>query len=453
MILPPAFVLGASLLGLLLTLNAWRPIGRPFPIAVVAFFASWLTTELAGYHAALQAFVGVAALSLGAGAAWLRAAAAIVSFGSCLALIVLHLRSERARARVAAALREALGEDHAERVAPELGSWLRPASRWRLFFPFALGHADVETLRNVPFASVPRAPGGERITLRLDVHRHRAHPRRAPTLVYIHGGAWVLGFRERQGLPLLRHLAARGWVCFSIDYRLSPGATFPEHLVDVKRALAWVRAHADEYGADPDFVVACGNSAGAHLASLAALTPNDPRYQPGFEDAETSVAGCIGLYGVYDLFDRNGDARNGAMGHILERWVMKASKVAAPEAYAAGSPIDRIHPAAPPFLLIHGDRDTIAPARGSRRFAEALRAIASAPVAYVEVPDAQHAFEIFASPRAAHVVAGATSFLADVYSRHLEWRGREDAASAGRPRSGFVTRGEEGRPASLDRAV
>ena len=100
-------------------------------------------------------------------------------------------------------------------------------------------------------------------------------------------------------MPLLTHLAANGWVGFSIDYRLSPRATFPDHLVDVKRAIAWVREHADTYAVDPSFIAITGGSAGATLATLAALTPGDAALQPGFEHADTSVAVFVALYGLY----------------------------------------------------------------------------------------------------------------------------------------------------------
>src|SRR5439155_1458730 len=114
-------------------------------------------------------------------------------------------------------------------------------------------------------------------------------PRPLPAIVQVHGGGFVTGSR-REALPLVTHLAANGWATFSIDYRLSPRATFPDHLVDVKRAIAWVRENADAYGVDPSFVAVTGGSAGATLAALAALTANDETLQPGFEDADTSVA-------------------------------------------------------------------------------------------------------------------------------------------------------------------
>jgi acetyl esterase/lipase len=317
-----------------------------------------------------------------------------------------------------------MGADYEARIAPALRAWLGPSLAWsKILLPFPVRHSDVVTTRNVVFHRVAG------VDLKLDIHRRREASKASttgdaktgsPTLLYVHGGGWVIGQRRYQGLPLMKHLAARGWVCISVDYRLSPRATFPEHLIDVKRAIAWVREHATEHGADPDFVVLCGNSAGAHLAALAALTENDPRYQPGFEEVSTKVSACIGLYGIYDFTNRHGQWKNGGMVRLLERHVMKTSLGASPAAYADASPIDCVHEAAPPFLLVHGDSDTLAPTDESRRFCAALRAKARAPVVYAEIAHAQHAFEIFPSPRTAHFLSGATSFVAHVYSRYLE---------------------------------
>jgi len=80
---------------------------------------------------------------------------------------------------------------------------------------------------------------------------------------------------------MMLRMAAQGWVCVSADYRLSPHATFPDHLVDLKRALAWVRSHVAEYGGNPDFIVVAGQSAGGHLASLVALTAKPPGVPAG----------------------------------------------------------------------------------------------------------------------------------------------------------------------------
>jgi acetyl esterase/lipase len=231
-----------------------------------------------------------------------------------------------------------------------------------------------------------------------------------------------MGSKNAQALPLMYHLASRGWVCMSINYRLSPHATFPEHLIDVKSALKWIREHGAEYGADPDFVVVTGGSAGAHLSALVALTANDPEYQPGFEDVDTSVRACMPFYGVYDLTDRHGVWPHEGLRRLTERQVMKASIEEAPELYDKASPVSRIHTASPPFLVIHGASDSLAPVEEARRFVQAFREGARAPVVYAEIPGAQHAFELFPSLRTLLVMDGVERFLAHRYSQYLKER-------------------------------
>lgn len=116
-----------------------------------------------------------------------------------------------------------------------------------------------------------------------DIWRRRDLPRdaKAPVLVQVPGGAWVLGWRRPQAYPLMSHLAARGWVCVSLNYRVSPRHTWPDHIVDVKRALAWVKENIAAYGGDPNFVAISGGSAGGHLCALAALTPTIRDFSPG----------------------------------------------------------------------------------------------------------------------------------------------------------------------------
>ena len=126
--------------------------------------------------------------------------------------------------------------------------------------------------------------------------------------------------RSPQAYPLLSHLADHGWICVSIDYRVSPRNTWPDHIVDVKRALAWIKEHIAEYGGDPDFVAISGGSAGGHLAALAALTPNDPQFQPGFEDADTSVVAAVPIYGRYDWVSGRATAARNSSASCRSSW-------------------------------------------------------------------------------------------------------------------------------------
>jgi len=241
-----------------------------------------------------------------------------------------------------------------------------------------------------------------------------------------------MGDKERQGLPLLYHLAAAGWVCVSINYRLSPRSTFPDHLVDVKRAIAWVKDHIAEYGGDPGFLAITGGSAGGHLASLAALTAGDPELQPGFTGADTKVAACVPFYGVYDFTNRSGQGRADFV-RFLERRVLKKRFAAEREAFERASPMSRVHAGAPPFLVVHGTHDTLVPVADARLFVELLRQASGAPVGYIELPQAQHAFEVFSSVRTAYVIRGAARFLAFVYGEHVRAAQVRAAQSASAP--------------------
>jgi acetyl esterase/lipase len=402
----------AALVGAWFTWNAYRPTYRPAPLAVASFFAGWLTTELALHHIAWQmaataVFVWLGALDAPPG--WLALAITLVSWGF---LWRAHGRAWEAEAAVEDALSEGLGREYRSQIDPEIAARFAPSIDWsQILLPFPIGRGgDVERLRDIVYTQ------GDGYRLRLDVYRHRDRPTRAPTLLQIHGGGWVLGSKNEQGLPLMYHLARRGWVCISADYRLSPRATFPDPLVDVKRALAWIRSDGLAYGVDPDLVVITGGSAGGHLASLAALTPNDPVYQPGFENADTRVQACVAFYGVYDFTDHGKHQRNRGLVRLLERQVMKCRFDDAADRWRRASPFHCVGQEVPPFFVIHGDHDTLVPVAEARAFAEALRAVSPGRVCYAEIPGAQHAFEIFPSLRTTFVIHGVERFLAWVVS-------------------------------------
>ena len=211
-----------------------------------------------------------------------------------------------------------------------------------------------------------------------DIWRRGDLPRdgKAPVLLQVPGGAWAIGMRRPQSYPLLSHLADRGWVCVSIDYRVSPRHTWPDHIVDVKRALAWIKDNIADYGGDPDFVAITGGSAGGHLSSLAALTPNDPQWQPGFEDADTSVVAAVPIYGRYDWFNSKGSGRKEFIA-FLQKFVVKKPFAEHRQVYEDASSIRRIRPDAPPFFILHGQDDSIIPVGEGREFADALRGVST----------------------------------------------------------------------------
>jgi len=217
-------------------------------------------------------------------------------------------------------------------------------------------------------------------------------------------------------MPLMAHLAERGWVCVSINYRLSPRGTWPDHIVDVKRALAWVKENIATYGGDPDFVAITGGSAGGHLSSLAALTPNEPAFQPGFEEVDTSVVAAVPFYGVYDWTNRDGTGFAG-MEDFLAEYVLKTRIDDDRETWETASPMTWVGPGAPPFMVLHGSNDSLVPVEQARAFVAMLRAESKAPVVYAELPGAQHAFELFDSHRTLATAVAVHRFLAAIRAR------------------------------------
>lgn len=276
---------------------------------------------------------------------------------------------------------------------------------------------DVRHVRGVRYTDDDEPPRKLDVYLPLEDAGAGGADVKRPAIVQVHGGAWVLGSRKEQGIPLLNHLARCGWVGFNIDYRMSPFATWPDHVVDVKRAIAWVREHADEYGVDPDFIAITGGSAGGHLTALAALTPNDPLLQPGFEDADTTVQAAVPFYGVYDFVDEERTSLPLLHPWVLEPLVLKKRLSRDPEAFRAASPRHRMTPDAPPMLVVHGDADSLIPVVQARTFVKELRATSRQPVAYLELQGGEHAFDVIPSWRTAPVVETIERFLRTVHAR------------------------------------
>lgn len=408
-----AWFLAVCLVGVWFTWQALRPAPLPSRRAVPSFFAGWLTNELAGHHLVWQAVATAGFVAAGALKTWPGWVALALVAAQWVGLVSLLVDARRARHVVDAAVTEALGPDYRDELPASDESWDRIRTRG-LVIPFTARHPRVEVDRDRRYA---RAAATD---LHLDVFRPRGGgqpgdpsggPARRPALVYVHGGAWTLGYRDRQGGPLLTEMAARGWVGIRPGYRLSPAATFPDHLVDVKRAIAWVRDHADELGIDPAFVAIAGGSAGGHLAALAALTAGRTDLQPGFETADTSVQACVPFYGVYDV------AGDPDLRALLARYVLKSDPHEDPQRWGTFTPMRQLHADAPPFLVAHGARDTLTSPPEARAFAAALDEISHAPVGYAELPGAQHAFDVFPSLRTANALRGVARFLAVTHAR------------------------------------
>lgn len=368
---PFGFLIGTAITAFCV-LSALKPPRRPRAVASLAYYLGLVYNEVPYLAFALLALS--VATTGGLFGDWVALSGLALACLSTAGLAVIARRQTFAGPAVA--------ESFAPRDRDSVAVARSGRSRLRPFvLPFAIRPPAVRRRANLSYG-----PAGRRNLLDVIARRDLTGP--APTLVYFHGGRFRGGSKHREALPLHHRLARRGWVCISADYRLRPAARFPDHHIDAKRVIAWARDRGPEYGVDPDRIVAAGSSAGAHMAAMLALTPDESRLQPGFEDADVAVAAAICLYGYY-----------GGMQS---------------DSPIPSSPADYASPDAPPFFIAHGDIDTVVPVEGARGFTAAMREAGADNVIYAEIPGALHSFDLFHSVRSEAVVDGAEAFLSDL---------------------------------------
>ncbi len=272
--------------------------------------------------------------------------------------------------------------------------------------------------------------------------------------LYFHGSAWYMLDKDYGTRPFFRRLAAHGHVVMDVAYRLAPETDMDGMLADVKRAVAWMKTNAQNFGVDPQRIVLGGGSAGGHLSLLAAYTPDDPELTPDdVLDADLSVRGVIAEYGPADLaacyYHTNQDKSTRrkparprepgsqacpmpgwmkkAMGKNYERLGMEKCLQAGsfvslfggdpdeiPETYARFSPLSHVHPGCPPTLLIQGEDDLITPLGATQDLYNRLLR-AGAPAVLVVLPHTDHGFDLVLpelSPVAQAALVDVERFLA-----------------------------------------
>jgi acetyl esterase/lipase len=319
--------------GVVCALTRWRRLGSLSAIPAL------LTSELpfiVGYWLIASTVLALVDGDLGSPGGAAGAAVALLALAG---LVVVVCRAMRAHAA--------------------LHNTGRPRRPWGriLRAPFFPGRPDVVRVRGLAYGDGPRRT--------LDVYHRRDRPASAPVLLHFHGGAFYSGTKAREARPLIRHLTSRrGFVCVSADYRLQPQVALADQVADVRDAIAWVRAHAAEYGAEPGALFLAGSSAGANLAIRAVC------------EGETGIAGLICRYGYYGNLAPPGDM--------------------------------------PPMLVVHGEKDMMIPVPDVRAFVERVRAVSSHPVTYAELPGAYHDFDLYESIRSAAVNKAVEQFTARV---------------------------------------
>jgi acetyl esterase/lipase len=372
---------------------------------LVAFAVGFSAFQFTNLLLSVSAATIVFAVSLGAAKTVLGDLSMAIGVVGIFALLILRSRAGNISATAFRALKEDLGADY---QVPTLRPKLT-RDFWRRL------PRNIQRIEDLSYGNA-----GNRNLLDLYRLRESAPDAKLPVLLWIHGGAWTLGHKRQQGLPLLYSMADRAWLCASINYRLGPQNRYPDPLVDIKRAIAWLRINASQYGADPDFIIACGGSAGGHLAALAALTPNDPRYQPDFETIDTRLVGVVPLYGRFDFVDRVGALPDkGQLIDFLQKNVMPCRYADDPAAWDRASPLALPRSDAPPMFVLHGTHDSLIPLAEAEAFVRVMRASSSRPVAFAQLYGAQHGWDLFNSPWTEHSVNAVHSFCEYLHAQYV----------------------------------
>lgn len=199
---------------------------------------------------------------------------------------------------------------------------------------------SVLTLRNLSYRITPTS------TLQLDICLPLANKtEKNPVVLLIHGGGWASGSKENE-LIMAQYLAKNGYIGMAVGYRLSPEAKYPAAVLDIKSAIQWIRDHAKEYKADTDNIAILGASAGAQLATLVGVTPNNPIYNTGSK-TDTSVKAIVNVDGIVSFIHPE------AQESTYAAYWLGGSQTENPNNWREASPLEYVNANTPPTLFIN----------------------------------------------------------------------------------------------------
>lgn len=267
------------------------------------------------------------------------------------------------------------------------------------------GYLDVEEFIDdgllAPMRNPDTIPHGIRVTngiayghggdydLMLDLYEPDGVGALAPALVFIHGGGWARHGRDYYAFWASRY-AAMGYVCVSIDYRISDEAPYPAAVHDAKCAVRWVRANAARLHIDTNRIGVIGQSAGAHLALMVAYSSDVPELEGsgGHADYSSRVNVLVDFYGPTDLTTPLLSHRKS-----VKKFMGGQAQDKAPGRYAEASPMRYLTPDDPPTLIFHGTADDVVAVEQSDRLADALHRL-NIPYVYDRQEGWNHAMDI-----------------------------------------------------------
>ena len=229
----------------------------------------------------------------------------------------------------------------------------------------------INQISNVVYEQVPMR-GYPNVAMKMDILQPKSDAK-LPAIVYVTGGGFINANKDN-GVQLRMHLAEAGYVVASIQYRVAPTAKFPQPLEDVKAAIRYLKAHADQYGIDPERVGIVGGSAGGYLTAMAGTTSGTTTFDKGENlDITSSVKAAVDLYGLSDLTcigddysDEVKDLHKSA-GSTEALWVngspvfggKDGGILSDKEAADFANPIHHISKDSAPMLLMHGTADYV----------------------------------------------------------------------------------------------
>jgi acetyl esterase/lipase len=212
-----------------------------------------------------------------------------------------------------------------------------------------------------------------------------------PAVLEVHGGGWQHGSRllSLSESGAATDLVDAGFVVASIDYRLAPANPWPDQIIDVKCAVRYLRAHADDLGIDPNRIAALGTSAGGQLVSLLGTTGTSALWDTGpYPDESSAVEAVVDEFGPADL-----DAGGWPPGSIaMIQRVFGAAPGSSSPVLAQASPVAHVSAGDPPFLIVQGTVDQVVPMTQSEQLAAQLRTD-HVPVDLVMVAGGRHGLE------------------------------------------------------------
>ena len=217
------------------------------------------------------------------------------------------------------------------------------------------------------------------VDLKMDVYPASSPSGPAPAIVWVHGGGWTGGDKLGELANWLVPLSRAGFVGFSLNYRLAPLYKFPAMIEDVKCAIRSIRAHAADYGVNPDKIGVVGGSAGGHLVALLGTTDASAGFDVGqYMDQSSRVQAVVDLFGPSDL-------------SLLFPGKTGAERIFGSFDLQKASPLTYVGASDPPFLILQGDKDTTVPPEQSKMLYDRL-AGAGVPARLVIVKNAGHGF-------------------------------------------------------------